>query len=98
MANGIPVIVGIDDKIGHPGNLDQSTDHFVVIVGMGTDSKGRFFRFYDNASGDPSQGASVENKLYIKYPQRIFTGVTQCTGYRGETEYDYIMTMIRKSK
>ncbi|WP_183148152.1 hypothetical protein [Chryseobacterium nematophagum] len=98
LSNGIPVIVGIDDKVGHPGNLDSSTDHFVVIVGMGTDSKGRFFRFYDNASGDASQGAHSENKLYIKYPDKIFTGKTQCIGYRSDTEYDYIMTMIRKSK
>ena len=98
LSNGIPVIVGIDDKTGHPGNLDNSTDHFVVIVGMGTDSKGRYFRFYDNASGDVSQGTHPENKLYIKYPQRIFTGQTQCVGYRADTGYDYIMTMIRKSK
>ncbi|MDR3025941.1 hypothetical protein [Chryseobacterium sp.] len=98
LSNGIPVIVGIDDKTGHPGNLDNSTDHFVVIVGMGTDSKGRYFRFYDNASGDVNQGTHPENKLYIKYPERIFTGKTQCLGYRADTEYDYIMTMIRKSK
>ncbi|WP_312902843.1 hypothetical protein [Chryseobacterium taichungense] len=98
LSNGIPVIVGIDDKTGHPGNLDNSTDHFVVIVGMGTDSKGRYFRFYDNASGDASQGTHSENKLYIKYPQRIFTGQTQCIEYRAGTEYDYIITMIRKSK
>lgn len=98
LSNGIPVIVGIDDKTGHPGNLDSSTDHFVVIVGMGTDSKGRYFRFYDNAAGDQTQGTHSENKLYIKYPDRIFTGQTQCVGYRAGTEYDYIITMIRKSK
>ncbi|PZU05198.1 MAG: hypothetical protein DI622_19320 [Chryseobacterium sp.] len=98
LSNGIPVIVGIDDKTGHPGNLDNSTDHFVVIVGMGTDSKGRYFRFYDNAAGDVNQGTHPENKLYIKYPDRIFTGQTQCIAYRAGTEYDYIMTMIRKSK
>lgn len=101
LSNGIPVIVGVDDKVGHPGNLDKSTDHFVVIVGMGTDSKGRYFRFYDNASGtDPqNQGANPENKLYIKYPEKIFTGKTYCSTYRDtQTEYDYIITMIRKSK
>ncbi|MDR4954664.1 hypothetical protein REB14_20985 [Chryseobacterium sp. ES2] len=100
LSKGIPVIVGIDDAAGHPGNLDKSTDHFVVIVGMGTDSNGNFFRFYDNASGiDPiNQGANSENKLYYKYPQRIFTGKTNCTAYRAGTEHDYIVTMIRKSK
>ncbi|KQT20662.1 hypothetical protein ASG22_16950 [Chryseobacterium sp. Leaf405] len=100
LSHGIPVIVGIDDAVGGPGNIDGSTNHFVVIVGMGTDSKGNFFRFYDNASGtDPiNQGANPENKLYYKYPERIFTGKTYCTAYRAGTEYDYIITMIRKSK
>ena len=99
LSNGIPVVVGIDDQSTQSPNLDQSTDHFVVIVGMGTDSNGRYFRFYDNASSDASQGAHSENKLYYKPAQKIFTGKTQCGGYRdNDTEYDYIMTMIRKSK
>lgn len=100
LSHGIPVIVGIDDAAGSPGNLDNSTDHFVVIVGMGTDSNGKFFRFYDNASGiDPlNQGANPENKLYYKYPEKIFTGKTYCIDYRNGTQHDYIITMIRKSK
>lgn len=100
LSHGIPVIVGIDDATGSPGNLDNSTDHFVVIVGMGIDSNGKFFRFYDNASGiDPlNQGANPENKLYYKYPEKIFTGKTFCIDYRNGTQHDYIITMIRKSK
>lgn len=100
LSHGIPVIVGIDDATRSPGNLDNSTDHFVVIVGMGTDSNGKFFRFYDNASGiDPlNQGANPENKLYYKYPEKIFTGKTFCIDYRNGTQHDYIITMIRKSK
>lgn len=50
LSNNIPVIVGVDDDPGHPGNPDNSTDHFVVIVGMGSNSNGNYFQFYDNAS------------------------------------------------
>ena len=57
LSNGIPVIVGVDNKPGHPGNLDSTTDHFLVLVGMGTDSNGKYFQFYDNASGLSNQGA-----------------------------------------
>lgn len=100
LSKGIPVIVGVDDDPGSPGNLDNSTDHFVVIVGMGVDSKGQFFRFFDNASGnDPqNQGANPENKFYYNYSQKIFTGKTFCSGYRNTVAHDYIITMIRKSK
>ena len=48
----------------HNGNLDSTTDYFIVIVGMDTDSNGKYFRFYDNASGLSSQGANSENKFY----------------------------------
>ncbi|WP_051230776.1 hypothetical protein [Epilithonimonas caeni] len=101
LSQGIPVVVGIDNHPGNPGNLDNTTDHFVVIVGMGTDSNGKFFTFYDNASGvDPqSQGANPNNKLYVKYPEKIITGITNCNDYRDHnTTHNYIITQIRKSK
>ncbi|MDN3693783.1 hypothetical protein QWZ06_16530 [Chryseobacterium tructae] len=63
LKNGIPVTVGIDNHEEiTPGNPDLTTDHFVVIVGMGADSKGNYFLFYDNA--DSSIGTSSANKLY----------------------------------
>jgi len=99
LSKGIPVIVGVDNKSGHPGNLDKSTDHFIVIVGMGTDVKGKYFLFFDNASGSVSQGASNENKLYYNASNSKITGKTQCFSYRNCcTKYDYIITQIRKSK
>lgn len=99
LSNGIPVVVGIDDKNGDPGNLDKTTDHFVVIVGMGQDTGGRYFQFYDNASSNPAQGASPLNKLYVTYPSKKITGKTQCSDYRDRiTEHNYIITQIRKTK
>lgn len=98
LSNGIPVIVGVDDAPGHPGNIDNSTDHFIVIVGMGTDSNGKYFQFYDNASGEVSQGASTLNKLYYNSTTGIISGSSQCIDYVNTTEYPYRVTMIRKSK
>lgn len=97
LSNGIPVIVGVDDAPGHPGNLDNSTDHFIVIVGMGTNSNGNYFQFYDNASGNASDGASPLNLLYYDSATGIISGSSQ-TDYAENQPYPYIVTMIRKSK
>lgn len=60
---------------------------------MGTDSKGNYFSFFDNASGDANLGASPNNKLYC------VTGLIQGTS---DTPYAsgliYTLTQIRKSK
>lgn len=100
LSNGIPVIVGVDDAPGSPNiNTDNTTDHFIVIVGMGSNSQGNYFQFYDNASGDVSQGASSLNLLYYNPNTGIISGRTQCSGYRDQaTTHNYIITQIRKSK
>ena len=101
MENGIPVIVGVDDHTGSPNpNTDNTTDHFVVIVGMGTDSNGKYFTFYDNASGKMpylNYGANPNNKLYYYSNTGLITGKSS-TPYFDNVEYDYILTQIRKSK
>lgn len=94
---GIPVVIGIDDDATQSSNpnTDASTDHFVVIVGMGTDAIGNYFSFYDNASGYASQGAHAENKLYFDPATWLISGSSQTSYGAGLT---YILTMIRKSK
>lgn len=97
LENGIPVIVGVDNHSGSPNkNTDNTTDHFIVIVGMGTDTTGKYFQFYDNASGNTSQGASPLNKLYYNSRTGIISGTSQ-TAY-AQRYYPYKITMIRKSK
>ena len=98
LSNNIPVIVGVDDNPGHPGNPDNSTDHFVVIVGMGSNSNGNYFQFYDNASGNISQGTSPLNLLYYNSSTGKISGKSQCSGYFNSVAHDYIITQIRKSK
>ena len=98
LSNNIPVIVGVDDNPGHPGNPDNSTDHFVVIVGMGSNSNGNYFQFYDNASADTSQGTSHLNLLYYNSSTGKISGKSQCSVYFNSVAHDYIITQIRKSK
>ncbi len=95
---GLPVIVGVDNIQGSPaGNPDQTTDHFVVIVGSGTDGNGNYFQFYDNASRNLSGAANPYNRLYYQ-PSTGIIGKSQ-TGYATQQgRHDYIVTQIRKSK
>lgn len=99
LQRGIPVVVGVDDQPGSPNvQTDNTTDHFVVIVGMGHDSNGNYFIFYDNASGDPAQGANPNNKLYYNPTTGIISGQSQTSYALDPTMHPYIVTMIRKSK
>lgn len=91
----IPVTVGIDNHQQiTPGNPDLTTDHFVVIVGMGTDEKGNYFNFYDNADRDV--GTSSQNKLYCVCKENKLEGHADPeSGYlKGSV---YTITSIRTS-
>ena len=92
------MIVGVDDQSGSSNPAtDNTTDHFVVIVGMGTDATGKYFTFYDNASGDVTLGASPNNKLYYNPTTGKITGQSQ-TPYAISSPRNYTITMMRKSK
>lgn len=96
LTNNIPVIVGVDFKSGSPNpGTDNTTDHFVVIVGMGSDSKGMYLIFYDNAVGDSNGGANINNRLYYNSTTKKFQGQSQSTY---GVDKIYTITMIRKSK
>ena len=101
LKNGIPVVVGVDNKSGSPNQqTDSTTDHFIVVVGMGTDSKGKYFQVFDNASSMSPEdfGASSENKLYYDANKGIITGRTKTPFSQNSNYNPYIITMIRKSK
>lgn len=95
LKNGIPVTVGVDNHVEiTPGNPDLTTDHFVVIVGMGTDEKGNYFHFYDNA--DSRSGTSLNNKLYCVCKENKLAGSTDpLSRYGGGLTYT--VTSIRTS-
>lgn len=46
-------------------NKDHTTDHFVLIVAMGSDSKGSYYRFFDPGRKDREKGVNLMNRLYM---------------------------------
>ncbi|SFF61417.1 hypothetical protein [Thermoflexibacter ruber] len=58
-----PVKVGLNYELGHPGNKDKTTDHWVVIVGQGKDEHGVYFNYYDNYDKDINRGTN--GRLYL---------------------------------
>ncbi len=100
LSQKIPVLIGIDNRQGTPStrNADGSTDHFVVIVGMGTDTKGKYFQFVDSATSNRTDGASYSNRLYYDSTTGKISGKTAIKAYRELAGmHDYIVTQVRKS-
>lgn len=98
LSQKIPILIGVDNRPGAPlENRDKSTDHFIVIVGMGTDSKGKYFQFYDSSTNYPWLGASKENKLYFDTNTGKISGKTKSQYANLSGHHDFIITQIRKS-
>lgn len=98
LAKGIPILAGIDVNPGAPlANKDNSTDHFIVIVGTGTDTKGKYFQFMDSSTNYPTLGASQNNKLYFDPISEKITGKTMSQYGTRSNRHDFILTHIRKS-
>lgn len=96
LQRNIPVVIGVD--YGNPSpNLDHTTNHFVVVVGMGTDANGRiYFRFYDNYTANPVYGTSQLNTVTYNSATGELTG-----GFIGVQNrvppISYKVAQIRKS-
>lgn len=73
LAAGKPIIVGVNIKKGSP-NFDETTDHFVVLVESGTDSKGLYYRFFDPGTQHASAGTDPKNRLYYNPQTKLFVG------------------------
>lgn len=101
MRDKTPVMVGIDLHSGSSSG-DKATDHYVTIVGMGTDGQGKYFSFYDNATSkiflgtSDYVGASDKNKIYCDCENYSLTGhADPANGYMLDSEIT--VTQIRKS-
>ena len=99
LKKGIPVLVGVDDGV-KSSNDDLTTEHFVVVVGMGEDTNGKYFLFYDNAVTEMDIGTSDKNRLYCQTSTFIVegkgdprNGYITTSGKRG-----YIISQIRETK
>lgn len=88
-------MVGVEHSSGR-SSADKVTDHYVTIVGTGSDAKGKYFSFYDNATGDIKVGTSSENKIYCDCENSSLIG-TGANSYATSGYGQYIVTQIRVS-
>jgi hypothetical protein len=99
LTDGKPVMVGVDNHDGNPGNSDKTTDHWIVIVGMDSDDKGNYFNFYDNATSIQADGTSAKNKLYYDAKDGKITGKADNGYFRGPTvQRDYTVTRVKETE
>jgi len=99
LANKIPVTVGLEDyddrfRTGYK-NPDGLTDHFITIVGMGSDAKGNYFHFFDNAHS--ASGTSLANKLYCNCEKSSLIGKADPRNTYAQKTSAYIVSTIRES-
>ena len=101
LQNSTPVLIGVQLHSGlHTKNADKATDHFIVIVGSGTEQDGRkFYLFFDNAANYklPNEGAHAQNKLYWNESNGTIEGDTNAT-YADLSKPHYKVTQIRKTR
>ena len=90
LEKGIPVFVGVDEGVTSSKN-NGTTDHFIVIVGQGSDKRGNYFLFYDNGTESPERGTSLNNKLYYNENTGKISGFINT---RGVEQY-YIISEVR---
>ena len=95
LESGRPVFIGVDDAPNQKIN-EGTTDHFLVIVGMGNDKIGNYFQVYDNASGDVQDGTNSSNKLYHDEKKNIVEGKTNTSYSRRVNPYK--LSQVRKNK
>lgn len=99
ITKNIPIMVGVDDD-KKLDNDDMTTEHFVVIVGMGTDAVGNYFLFYDNAVSSSTIGTSADNKLYCKCNDFKLEGKGSVLNdyIQSTSKKKYLVTQIRETK
>jgi hypothetical protein len=81
MALHKPVMAGVNHTYGLKYN-EKTTDHFVAIVGTGTDAKGKYYRFFDVGVSNKSKslGTDWRNRLYYDKSTGSYYGKSYATG------------------
>ncbi len=98
LTKGIPVVVGVDYASGSPNpDTDNTTDHFIVIVGMGNDLDGNYFQYYDPSTSVTTTGTSTQNRLYFNSTTNKIQGEGVMV-FRNGQKATYTISMVRKSK
>lgn len=88
LENGNPITVGVHHKFGTTYNSDNTTDHFIVVMGRGIDRGQIYYRFYEVATRHHHLGTHAQNRLYLNGQEA--SGNTQYGSQR-----NYILTQVR---
>lgn len=91
---GFSVLIGVDYTLNYKaGNADNnSTDHFVVIIGSDCDKKGFSYMFYEVATTSKTKGESDSNRLYLDVLIYSLKGSPEHNKKR-----NYTITQVRKN-
>lgn len=102
LKDSVPVLVGVDhtynrklsgDKTSSKegdGYNEGTTDHFILLTGMGKNSDGqRFFNFYDPARRHVKQGTQAKNQLVETSKGKFVAG-----GVGGFNAQTYHLSMV----
>jgi hypothetical protein len=89
LKQGKPIMVGVDYAFGR-GINEGTTDHYIVIVGQGSDEKGNYFQFFDNATAHNSLGASSNNKFRLNTENNTLAGQFR--------NHNYTVSQVRPAK
>lgn len=86
--------MGVDHSFGKTYNSDNTTDHFLVIVGCGCDTKGSYYLFYEVGTYEvnkETKGVHDNNRLYVLKNNFV-------QGYTNTSDRLYTLTQIRTNK
>jgi GH24 family phage-related lysozyme (muramidase) len=68
LSAGVPAMIGVNHTFAYKkaaANNDNSTDHWLTIIGRGSDEKGKYFTYTDPGTKHKSVGTNtVGNRLY----------------------------------
>ncbi len=72
LSNGIPVVAGADayNSVNNR-NVDYITDHFIVLIGTGTDSNGKYISFFDSSTNQTALEQAQQINYIITLQQEL---------------------------
>jgi len=84
LGNGNPVVVGVHNR--YTNSNKGYADHYIVLVGYGSDDNGAYYRYFDPGTQYRYKGTSEQNRLYLQL------GIISGNGINGR---NYTISQIR---
>ena len=93
---GKPVMAGVMyDMTETTGNLNDATNHYINIVGMGIENGKYYFSYYDNYGSNNTN--TLMNRLYWNSSGNYFYDNSDISTYTPTTR-NFILTEVRKNQ